>query len=202
MCVAGRLSRLHQSSLLTYLALATQLTALTIDGQNNQHEVPPATLSAWLTPLSDWRRLVVKGCQVRREDSPALAGTIAQLTQLSALVLRGHARSHLHPTSQAHSLDLAKLVPSLAQLTALVRLDLSCQPCRRDGAEALGRVLAALSSLCALNLAGTLALHDTNAVAVGAAACSALAEVDKSSCAGDPTPTRALLPRSAASTCR
>ena len=189
-CVAGPLSGASHHSLLTHLALATQLTALTIDGQNNRHEVRPRALSAWLAPLGGWRRLVVKGCKVRRGDSPALADALAPLTQLSALVLRGHAWSHLHPISETHSVDLAELAPALAQLTALVRLDLSCQPCRLDDAEALGRALTALPSLCALNLAGTLALHDTAAVAVGAAACSALAEVDFSMCWRSDSDTR------------
>ena len=161
-------------NLLGYIAHAMQLATLSIE-VTHVTRARPAPWLRHLMPLTGLQRLEVRGCGLAWYSLPDATATIAQLRQLTALVLEGTGDGG-HPISTA----AAELARALLSLPVLSQLGLRSLRMHGAGMRAVWDALAGMPQLCSLDLDGTAAPQAE--VTTGLAACAALTMLDLTNC--------------------
>ena len=160
---------------LACVARSTQLTALSIEDRHD-NEYRPAAWLRQLMPLTRLQRLDVRGCGLASLALFDVTATIAQLRQLTALVLEG--------TELLSYTAVMELARALTALPMLSHLGLRNFLMSQIGLPAVWGALAGMPQLGSLDVGCTAGTEPQAAMRLmrGLAECAALTMLDLSDC--------------------
>ena len=157
---------------------AWRITAVSIQNQSKCWTERTTWLPKVCLPAG-LRSFEMRGFSIAGRALADLLPALLLTCQLTSLVLQGYAVDEEAVTDDA---GVAALAAHLSSLTALAHLGLPHVQIRGVGARALGRELQMSRRPRSLDLGGTEALRDSDAVARGIAACVGVTDLDLSGC--------------------